>query len=62
MEIVMGIHVGMLIFGLFDGGLAYAIVYCLLKARFKGKKNRQNTRCNYGNNYIFHLHRALYLV
>ena len=38
MEIVMGIHVGMLIFGLFDGGLAYAIVYCLLKSRFKGKK------------------------
>lgn len=38
MEIVMGISVGMLIFGLFDGGLTFAIVFCLLKARFKGKK------------------------
>lgn len=37
-EIVMGISVGMLILGLFDGGLAFAIVFCLLKARFKGKK------------------------
>lgn len=37
-EIVMGISVGMLIFGLFDGGLTFAIVFCLLKARFKGKK------------------------
>ncbi len=34
----MGISVGMLIFGLFDGGLTFAIVFCLLKARFKGKK------------------------
>lgn len=34
----MGISVGMLIFGLFDGSLAYAVVYCLLKARFKGGK------------------------
>jgi hypothetical protein len=34
----MGINVGMLIFGLFDGGLAYAIVYCLMKAWWKGKK------------------------
>lgn len=34
----MGINIGMLIFGLFDGGLAYAVVFCLLKARFKGKK------------------------
>lgn len=33
----MGINVGMLIFGLFDGGLAFCIVYCLLKAWFKGK-------------------------
>lgn len=38
MEIIMGISVGMLIFGLFDGSLAYAVVYCLLKARFKGGK------------------------
>lgn len=37
-EIVMGIHVGMLIFGLFDGGLTFAIAFCLLKARFKGKQ------------------------
>lgn len=37
-EIVMGMNVGMLIFGLFDGGLTFAIVFCLLKARFKGKK------------------------
>ncbi len=37
MEYVMGINVGMLIFGLFDGGLAFLIVFCLLKARFKGK-------------------------
>lgn len=34
----MGINVGMLIFGLIDGGLAYAVVFNLLKARFKGKK------------------------
>lgn len=34
----MGISVGMLIFGLFDGGLTFAIVFCLLKARFKEKK------------------------
>ena len=38
MEIIMGISVGMLIFGLFDGSLAYAVVYCLLKSRFKGGK------------------------
>lgn len=34
----MGINVGMLIFGLIDGGLAYAVVFNLLKARFKGGK------------------------
>lgn len=34
----MGINVGMLIFGLFDGGLAFTVVFCLLKARFKDKK------------------------
>lgn len=34
----MGINVGMLIFGLFDGGLAFTVVFCLSKARFKGKK------------------------
>lgn len=34
----MGIHVGMLIFGLIDGALIFAIVFCLLKAWFKGKK------------------------
>lgn len=34
----MGISVGMLIFGLFDGSLAYAVVYCLIKARFNGGK------------------------
>lgn len=34
----MGINVGMLIFGLIDGGLAYAVVYNLIKARLKGGK------------------------
>lgn len=38
MEDIMGINTGMLIFGLFDGALAYTIVYCLLKARLGGKK------------------------
>lgn len=32
----MGINVGMLIFGLFNGGLAYAIVFCLIKSSLKG--------------------------
>lgn len=36
MEIVMGINVGMLIFGLFNGGLAYAIVFSLIKSSLKG--------------------------
>lgn len=31
----MGIHPGMLIFALFDGGLAFLIVFCLVKAHFK---------------------------
>lgn len=34
----MGINVGMLIFGLIDGGLAYAVVYNLIKAGLKGGK------------------------
>lgn len=38
MEIVMGINVGMLIFGLFNGGLAYAIVFSLIKSGLKGGK------------------------
>ncbi len=33
----MGINPGMLIFGLFDGGLAFMIVFWLLKARFRNK-------------------------
>ncbi len=32
----MGINVGMLIFGLFNGGLSYAIVFCLVKSSLKG--------------------------
>lgn len=36
-RLIMGINVGMLIFGLFDGGLAFAIVFCLLRAWFHGK-------------------------
>lgn len=60
-EIVMGISVGMLIFGLFDGGLAFAIVFCLLKARFKGKKNRKNSGDGFRDHFIFYLHRPVCL-
>ena len=38
MRNIMGINVGMLIFGLIDGTLAFAIVFHLIKARFKGGK------------------------
>lgn len=38
MRNIMGINVGMLIFGLIDGTLAYAVVFHLIKARFKGGK------------------------
>lgn len=34
----MGINVGMLLFGLFDGALAFTIVFCLIRAWMKGKK------------------------
>ena len=41
MRNIMGINVGMLIFGLIDGALAYAVVFNLIKARFKcGKFGR----------------------
>lgn len=56
----MGINVGMLIFGLFDGGLAYAIVYCLLKARFKGKKAGRILGTIFGT-IIFTIYIALFV-
>ncbi|MCR5797714.1 MAG: hypothetical protein K6G63_07335 [Eubacterium sp.] len=33
----MGIPIGWLLFAIIDGALAYTVVYCLLKAWFKGK-------------------------